>query len=189
MKNFTAITNAGWSLLAESATPPTGAINPGDTVTVSFALQNQGTLATGNLVATLLANAGVLAPSGPQSYGAVAAFGGGTNRPFTFTAVGACGSNILAVLQLQDGTNNLGTVNFTLPLGGFSYNRGQSFAQNFDGVTALALPSGWTTTNITGTVNNWTTTMASFDTLPNSVFISDIASTSENALVSPGFPL
>ena len=187
---FTAITNAGWSLLAESATPPTGAINPGDTVTVGFTLQNQGTLATGNLVTTLLANAGVLAPGGPQNYGSLAAFGGATNRPFTFTAAGTCGSNILAVLQLQDGTNNLGTVSFTLPLGGISYrNRGQSFAQNFDGVAAPALPSGWTTVNITGTVNNWATTTAVSDTPPNSVFISDIASTSENALVSPVVPI
>ena len=182
---FTAITNAGWSLLAESASPPTGAINPGDTVTVSFTLKNQGTLATGNLVATLQPNAGVLVPGGPQTYGAVAAFGGSASQPFTFTAAGTCGSNIVAALQLQDGTNNLGTVNFTLPLGGFSYNRGQSFAQNFDGVTAPALPSGWTTVNLSGTVNNWVTTTAFDDTPPNSVFISDIASTSENALVSP----
>jgi uncharacterized repeat protein (TIGR01451 family) len=181
---FAAITNAGWSLLAESATPPTGAINPGDTVTVGFTLQNLGTLATGNLVATLLANAGVLAPGGPQSYGAVAAFGGATNRPFTFTAAGTCGSNIVAVLQLQDGTNNLGTVSFALPLG-IATNSVQSFAQNFDGVAAPVLPSGWTTVNITGTINNWVTTTASSDTPPNSVFISDIASISENALVSP----
>jgi uncharacterized repeat protein (TIGR01451 family) len=182
---FTAITNAGWSLLAESVAPPTGAINPGETVTVGFMLKNQGTLATGNLVATLQPNAGVLAPSGPQSYGVVAALGGSASRSFTFTAAGSCGSNITAVLQLQDGTNNLGLVNFSLPLGGSSTNRGQSFAQNFDGVTAPALPSGWTTVKISGTTNNWATTPASSDTPQNSVFISDIASTSENALVSP----
>ena len=189
LKYFTAITNAGWTLLAESATPANGAIDPGETVTVSFTLKNQGTLAAGNLVATLQPNAGVLMPDGPQSYGAVAAYGGSASGPFTFTASGNCGSSIVAALQLQDGTNNLGTVNFTLPLGGVTTNSIQSFAQNFDGVTAPALPSGWTTVNITGTANNWATTTAASDTAPNSVFISDIASTSENALVSPVIPI
>jgi len=182
---FTAITNAGWLLLAESGTPSNGAIDPGETVTVSFTLKNQGTLAPGNLVATLQPNAGVLAPGGPQTYGAVPAFGGSISRSFTFTAAGNCGSNIVAALQLQDGTNNLGTANFTLPLGGALTNNVQTFAQNFDSVTAPALPTGWTTVNITGPANSWATTTAASDTAPNSVFISDIASTSENALVSP----
>ncbi len=35
----------------------------------------------------------------------------------TFTANGPCGGSIVATLQLQDGAANLGTVNFTLPLG------------------------------------------------------------------------
>jgi uncharacterized repeat protein (TIGR01451 family) len=182
---FTSITNAGWSLQSESGAPPNGAVDPGETVTVNFTLKNQGTLAPGNLVATLQPNVGVLAPSGPQSYGTVAAFGGLTNRPFTFTTAGTCGSNIVAALQLQDGTNNLGTVNFTLPLGGVTTNSVQSLAQNFDSVTTPALPSGWTSATLSGTINNWVTTAASSDTPPNSIFISDIASSSANALVSP----
>ena len=182
---YTAITNAGWTLLEESATPPNGAINPGETVTVGLTLENQGTLAPGNLVATLQPTAGVLAPGGSQSYGSVAAYGGSAIQPFTFTASGTCGSNIVAVLQLQDGTNNLGTVSFTLPLGGTSYNRFQSFAQNFDGVAVPALPPGWTALYVTGTANNWATTTASSDTPPDSAFIADITSASENALVSP----
>jgi len=180
-----AITNAGWTLLAESATPTNGAIDPGETVTVNFTLQNQGNLATTNLVATLLASTNLLAPSGAQTFGALAAAGGAANKSFAFTAAGTCGSSIVATLQLQDGTNNLGTVSFTLPLGSVSTNRVQTFAQNFDGVAAPALPAGWTTTNITGTVNNWATTTAVSDTSPNSVFVADVASTSENALVSP----
>jgi uncharacterized repeat protein (TIGR01451 family) len=186
---FTAITNAGWSLLAESGTPPTGVINPGETVTVNFTLKNQGTLAPGNLVATLQPNAGVVAPSGSQSYGAITPFGGSVSKPFTFTAAGSCDSTLQAALQLQDGVNNLGTVIFSLPLGGVTTNFVQSFAQNFDGVTTPALPSGWTTTTISGTANNWVTTTTSSDTPPNSIFISDIASSSENALVSPVIPI
>jgi len=179
------IAGAGWTLAFESATPTNGAIDPGETVTVNLSLQNQGNLATSNLVATLLASTNLLAPSGPQTYGALAAAGGSTNQPFTFTAAGTCGSSLVAALQLQDGTNNLGTVSFTLPLGSISTNRVQTFAQNFDGVTAPVLPAGWTTTNITGTTNKWATTTSASDTSPNSVFVADVASISENALVSP----
>jgi uncharacterized repeat protein (TIGR01451 family) len=186
---FTAITNAGWTLLAESATPANGAIDPGETVTVSFTLQNQGTLASGNLAATLQTNAGVLAPSGPQTYGALAALGGFTNKPFTFTAAGACGSNLVATLQLQDGTNDLGTASFTLPLGEVSTNRVQTFAQNFDGVAVPALPSGWTTVNISGTAAGWETTTAAFDASPDSAFIADPVNPGQNALVSPLIPV
>jgi uncharacterized repeat protein (TIGR01451 family) len=181
---FTAMTNAGWALLAESATPANGAIDPGETVTVSFTLQNQGTLPPGNLVAALLPNAGVLVPSGPQTYGAVPAYGGSASRPFAFTAAGTCGSNIVADLQLQDGTNNLGTVSFILPLGKTS-----GLSQNFDGVAAPSLPSGWTSVNVSGTANSWNTTSASYDTAPNSAFVSDSTSSGQNALVSPVIPI
>jgi uncharacterized repeat protein (TIGR01451 family) len=43
------------------------------------------------------------------------------------------------------------------------------FAQNFDGVTAPALPAGWTTTG----EPSWTTTTASADTPPNAAFAPD----------------
>ena len=168
-----------WTLLAESAVPTNGAVDPGETVTVGFALQNLSHEATSNLVATLLPNAGVLAPSGPQTYGAIPA--GGTNtESFTFTAAGICGSNITATLQLQDGANNFGTVSFTLPLGAMA---GQS--QNFDGITAMALPLGWNSVNVSGTANNWGTSTSSYDTAPNAAFVSDSASSGQNALVSP----
>jgi uncharacterized repeat protein (TIGR01451 family) len=178
--DFVAITNGGWTLFAESATPANGAIDPGETVTVNFTLQNQGTIATSNLVATLLASTNILAPGAPQSYGAVAGFGGANSKSFTFTAAGTCGSTFAATLQLQDGMNNLGTLAFSLPLGSTS-----TFSQKFDGVTAPALPVGWTSATVTGSANNWTTTTSSFDTAPNSAFVSDSASAGENALVTP----
>ncbi len=173
------LTPAGWSLLWESATPTNGAIDPGETVTISIALQNQGNLATTNLIATLLANNGVLSPSGSQIYGALAGFGAITNQSFTITASGACGSNIVAVLQLQDGTNNLGTVSVNLPLG-----KSTGLTQNFDAVTAPALPANWTSVNVSGTANPWSTIPAAYDTAPNAAFVSDSASSGQNALVS-----
>ena len=65
------ITNAGTSLAAEGCSPPNGAIDPGETVAVLFGLKNLGAVSTTNLVATLQADSGVLAPSGPQTYGAL----------------------------------------------------------------------------------------------------------------------
>ena len=181
---FTAIANAVWTLVAESATPTNGVIDPGETVTVSFTLQNQGSLSPGNLVATLQPNAGVLAPSGPQSYGTLAALGGSTNRTFTFTAAGTCGSDIVATLQLQDGANNLGMVSFILPLG-----KVVGLTQNFDSVTAADLPSGWISRSISVATTNkcWVTTTASYDTSPSAAFCPDSASSGQNALVSPVF--
>ncbi len=179
-----AIAGNDWMLLTESAVPTNAAIDPGETVTVNFTLQNHGNLATSNLVATLQSNPGVLVPSGIQNYGALAAFGGLATRSFTFTASGICGSNIVAALQLQDGTNDLGTVDFALPLG-----VGSGLTQNFDGAVTPSLPSGWTTMNVTGTAAGWATTSSASDTLPNSAWLAEPADPGENALVSPVIPI
>jgi subtilisin-like proprotein convertase family protein len=104
-------------VIAESASPANSAPDPDETVTMNVPLRNIGTGATTNLVATLLPGGGVLAPSGPQTYGVLTPPMGAVSRPFTFVATGACGSNITATLQLQDGVTNLGTVTFTIQLG------------------------------------------------------------------------
>ena len=94
-------------LVAESCLPTNGVIDPGETVTVLLALQNVGAANTTNLVVTLLATNGVTGPSGPQTYGALVAGGAAVSQPFTFAAGGSCGSNLNAVLQLQDGASEL----------------------------------------------------------------------------------
>lgn len=104
-------------VVAESASPNNGAPDPNETVTVSFPLQNFGTGATTNLVATLQPTGGVLAPSGPQSYGVVTPAAAAVARSFTFVADGNCGDDITATLTLQDGPTSLGSVTFTLRLG------------------------------------------------------------------------
>ncbi len=130
--------SAGSTLAAESCSPTNGAVDPGETVTMNFSLQNVGTANATNLVVTLQSNSGVNPISGPQTYGVMLAGGAAVSQPFTFTAAGNCGGNITAALQLQDGAANLGTVNFTIPLGTFVLTN--VLAQNFDGVTAPALP-------------------------------------------------
>ena len=110
---------AGSILVGESFLPTNGFIDPGETVTNNFRLQNIGNLNTTNLVATLQATGGVVLTNGPQvqSYGSLPAGGTGVVKPFVFAANTTNGGTITATLKLQDGAANLGTVSFayTLP--------------------------------------------------------------------------
>jgi alpha-tubulin suppressor-like RCC1 family protein len=176
-----AVLPAGNALLAEGCAPTNGAVDPGETVTLNFSLQNTGTAPTTNLVATLLATKGVVSPSGPQTYGVLPAGGAAVARSFTFTAAGACGGTVPTMLQLQDGANNLGTADFSLPLGRMV----ATLAENFDDVTAPTLPSGWSSSP----AGVWETTTAQRDTLPNSAFAPDAASVTDYQLASPPIPI
>ena len=182
------------TITAESCAPPNNAVDPGETVTIDFALNNEGTAPTTNLVATLDATGGVTSPSGPQNYGAIPT-GGSATRPFTFTANGTCGGTLTATFHLQDGATDLGTVTFTFTMGVLNV----VSSENFDGVAAPALPAGWSTSFTNGdgdcTVggalcalgNNWTTVNTSSDTAPNSAFHNDPSCVSNNVLDSPSF--
>ena len=107
---------ASATLTAENLPPANFTVDEGETVTVTFALQNVGSANTANLVATLQASGGVTAPSGAQNYGALVPGGAAVTRSFNFTASGAGGGVVVATLQLQDGANNLGTVTYTFTL-------------------------------------------------------------------------
>ena len=182
----TIIRPAGAVLVTESCSPTNGAIDPGETVTVRFALKNVGGVSTKELVATLLATNGVRSPSGAQTYGTVVI--GGTNvvRSFTFTATGSCGGIILPTFQLKNDSTNLGTVNFPLTLGVAT--PAMLFSENFDSVTAPALPAGWTSV-ISGTGVAWQTSTALADTPPNSVVAADPGAVTDNVLISPVIPI
>ena len=171
------------TIVSESISPANNAIDPDETVTVNFPLTNLGASATTNLVATLLPTGGVVAPNGPQSYGVIAGSGTGT-QAFTFAANGACGGNITATLALQDGASNLGNVTFTFQLGTLSTtNIG---AENFDGVVAPALPSGWTSTH-TGGAANFVTSTTTPDSSPNDAFAPNNTTATTIDLVSGTF--
>jgi subtilisin-like proprotein convertase family protein len=170
---------------AESYAPANNAVDPGETVTVSLPLINNGGSDTSTLVATLMATGGVTNPNGPQNYGVIPGNGGSVARTFTFTASGACGNNITLTLQLQDGATNLGTVTFTMPLGAAGGSTTVD-TQNFDGVTPPTLPSGWTSTHTVGSANFITSTTTP-DSSPNDVFAPDNISSGTVDLVSASF--
>jgi Subtilase family len=180
------LTGVGTTLTAETCFPTNNVIDPGETVTMNFALQNIGTANTTNLAATLLANGGVTSPSGPQIYGALNAGGVAINKAFTFTAAGSCGDIITATLQLQDGSRNLGQVNFPIQLGKF--NAVAALSENFDNVVASTLPAGWNTT-ASGSGIGWATTTAAQDTPPNGVYVAEPDTPGISDLVSPVIPI
>jgi hypothetical protein len=106
------ITSAGATIVSESCTPTNGALDPNETVTISFCVQNTGALNTTNLVGTLQATGGVTNPSGPQNYGAVLAGGAPVCRNFTFTVNETCGGTVTASIQFQNGATIMASVDF-----------------------------------------------------------------------------
>jgi photosystem II stability/assembly factor-like uncharacterized protein len=173
--------NAGTTITNEGCAPGNGVIDPGEDITMDFAVTNIGPGPTNNLVVTLLPTGGVTFPSGPQTYGVVAPGATGTGE-FHFSNNGTCGGTITLTFHLQDGDLDLGNVSITFTLG-LLVNSAPSFTENFDGVVAPALPAGWTTAQ-TGAAAAWVTSTTN-DTAPNSAFGGGAATPGDNSLTSP----
>jgi subtilisin-like proprotein convertase family protein len=167
-------------VIAESVSPANNAPDPEETVTVNLPVVNNGLNASSNLTGALQASSNVVAPSGPQNYGAVPA-GGTVSRPFTFTARGTCGSNITLTLQLQDGATNYGTVTYTLQLGANAPVT-QTFSNSTPilipgtgtgastGAPANPYPSNITVSGLSGTISKVTVTLTGLShTFPSDV--------------------
>ncbi|HKR61180.1 MAG TPA: HYR domain-containing protein, partial [Pyrinomonadaceae bacterium] len=180
---------AGSTLVAEGCIPGNGVIDPGEDVTVSFGVRNVGAAPTNNLVVTLLPTGGVTFPTGPVNYGAVG-LGSTVANNFSFSNNGSCGGNITLTFHLQDGALDLGNVSVTFSLG-LQVDSAAAFTENFDGVTAPALPVGWTTakTPPTGNPPLWVTSTTSNDTAPNSAFGGGSTTPGDNSLTSPIIPI
>ena len=84
------------------------------------------------------------------------------------------------VIKLRVGTTVTNAVISYYPLGPLV----QVFSENFDGVTAPALPSGWTT-SASGAQSAWVTRTGTNMTAPNAVFSTDATNVGVNELVSP----
>lgn len=174
----------GSALTAENCVPNNSAVDPQEQVTMNFTLQNTGTGATSNLVATLQATGGVVPVTTSQNYGVIASAGGTATRAFTFNNSSAvCGGTITVTLSLQDGATNLGTVSYTITLGTTT----TVTSQNFDAVVAPALPAGWVATNAAGAAPLWVTSTTTPFSAPNAAFVDDPAAVSDKILETASF--
>ena len=159
------VISAGAVLTHESG-PVNGLIDPGETVTLSFALANVGSLDTYNLKATLLASGEVTSPSSPRYYGALVHNGPSIVQSFSFTAAAVLNSPIVASLQLQDErpgvTNSLGTVTFTFGLPSSSaWSNGNTILIPDHGA-ATPYPSSITVSGVIGSAIKATVTLNGF---------------------------
>ncbi len=171
-------------VLSESCSPTNGVVDPFAHAIVQFSLLNIGGQNATNVVATLLATGGVNSPGAPHNFGTLTAGGSTNTSVMNFLVDAACGSNVLATLQLQSESVNLGTVSFRLPVG----TPNGVFTQNFDSVTAPALPSDWSTIG-SGALSGWVTTNANADTGPNAAFCPDTNDMAEAQLISPSISI
>jgi len=172
----------GTTITAEGCVPANGILDPGESVTISFSLENVGSVDTSNLVATLLSTGGVSSPSGAQNYGSVTAGGVAVSRSFSFVANGNCGGSLTATLQLQDSLTDLGSITYAFTLGQINV----PLDEDFDDALPPNLLVDWATST-SGAESNWVTSSAQADSSPNAAFSPDSEDVGVNELVSPSF--
>jgi subtilisin-like proprotein convertase family protein len=132
------------ALVSECGSSANGAVDPGELVTMNFALFNRGEGLTTNLIATLLDGGGVTSESGAQSYGVLSPTGPAVSRPFTLaiSSAAACGSDVVATFALSDDGLDLGTASFNITTGAAV----QTVA-TFSNTTPIRIPNSGTGTS------------------------------------------
>lgn len=157
-----------------------GVIDPGETVRLTIPLTNILCAHNAdNTTATINPGGGV------ANYGTVEPGTTDTQTVDYTVPVGtACGAAIPVTITVN---SSLGPINYT-----YFLNIGQPSAlatfENFDGVTAPALPAGWTTQR-TGAGMPWTTSTVKSDTPPNNAFTPNPTNPGTSELLSPSFPV
>jgi uncharacterized delta-60 repeat protein/uncharacterized repeat protein (TIGR01451 family) len=169
--DVSSIIPAGATLISESLTN-NSIIDPGEIVTMSFALRNVGSGNTANLLATLLPGNGVCSPSAAQNYGVLLANGPADSRQFTFTACGNAGDRLVATLLLTDGGFTNGFATFAFTIGGQasrSFSNTNRITIN-DDAAASPYPSTLDVANMGGTITRVSVTLSNFShAWPNDV--------------------
>jgi hypothetical protein len=148
---------------------------PGESVRISVPVTNTSGAAIANVSVTVVGG-------GTVNYGTINDGQTVTNQiAYTIPGGSACGSTHNVTIT---GTSALGAMNPT----SFGFRLGQGVfggnTQNFDGVTAPALPGSWDNVQISGTGINWVTTTSGPSSAPNSAFANDPASLNDAALVT-----
>jgi uncharacterized repeat protein (TIGR01451 family) len=169
-----------------------GSVGTNGTYSVQLFLQNVGNIPTTNLVATLQTNSGVTPSSGSQTYGMLEPEAAPTAGQYSFAASSTNGGAILAVLQLQDGTNNLGTVTFTfvMPVVQTFWNTSsisipnQKYIPDPDSGPANPYPSAIVVSNVNGDVSTVTVTVSNLiHSFPNDIGMLLVGPTGANCVL------
>ncbi|MBS1787203.1 MAG: M36 family metallopeptidase [Acidobacteria bacterium] len=153
-----------------------GFADPGETLTLTVPISNPAfsTAATGVMASVV--------GGGTGNYGTINAGAMGTQSiSFTVPAT-PCGSLLTVSVDIS---SSFGMVTRTFQL--FIGQPVTTYMENFDTVTAPALPAGWTTTTSGGTL--WVTSTTTPDTAPNDAFVPDASATASSTLTSPSIPI
>ena len=167
---FVAILPAGASLLAESFTPANGAIDIGETVTLSLRLANRGNVGVTNLWATLLAGNGVSQiVQAKRLYGNLAP-SDTLEQSFTFTATGTNGGTVTATLQLSTDGGYSTTASYVFALPNLVTFANTNLITIPDSGPATPYPSAIQVAGVSGQVSKVTATLTGLShTYPHDV--------------------
>ncbi|MBV6497282.1 MAG: hypothetical protein DYH05_01715 [Acidobacteria bacterium ACB1] len=153
--------------------------DPGENVQLAIGVINPNTGAPITNV-TVSVNGGA-----PVSYGTINDGQTVTNNiPYTVDSNAACGSSVSVSIVVSSDLGAQPAVVRSFVLG-----QPVGIVENFDGVTAPNLPTGWTNTQDVGTLINWTTTATGPDTAPNSAFANDPSGVNMASLETPSIPI
>jgi hypothetical protein len=171
------LTRSGITTITDGGGNNNGYPEPGETISIPFALfNNTGIDATG---VTLQ-----LVGGGAANFGTIVNLASAIqNVSYTVPAGTPCGTTITLTFNVN---SSLGPTSFTQIL--IIGVPNTTFTENFDGVTAPALPAGWTTSN-SGVGVAFTTVSSSSDSPPNSAFTPDVAAVGGATLTSPAIPI
>lgn len=151
---------------------------PGEQLLITVPLSNT----TGNAATTVFAE---IVGGSSIAYGTIGHNSTASSQiGYTIPVGAACGSSLPITINV---TSSLGPVSFSrsIQLG----SPVTTFTENFDSVTAPALPAGWTASSVQSGVNFITTTINA-DTAPNSAFALNPTSVGGGTdLTSPSMPI
>jgi len=171
------IPGMGTVSVAEASCGANGVPDVGEDVMLTVPLTNP-------LASALTSVSAAVVGGGTANYGTIAP-GATVSQAISFKvpANATCGDKVTVSVIVD---SNLGqeTKTFKIKLGSAV----ASFSENFDGVTAPALPAGWTTTN-TSSQALWVTSTTASDTAPNAASSGFATTTGINELVSPSIAI
>ncbi len=171
--------------------PDNGFIEPGETILLTLTIENVGGCGgIGNVFATLgTTTPGITITVADATFPGLPAIASSSvnSTPFAFTVDPgmACGTPIDFTVDYVTDLFGPGSLPFDGVLRIGHPVATVLLSEDFDGVTAPALPAGWTSITAAGAANPWVTSTTFAASGSNAAFCADIGTTSLNQLMSP----